>query len=457
MYRGDSGVILKVPNGTLIGYDHTGVTLRLSEQVVADLRDRLGLEPDADALRDAAYRIGDIDAWNLRIEKDWIKFDAKLPGYDYPRGFCRSLTGGDIVADSTGPVLGVFSLGGARRAEGTSRNPLYSAHVLSACDDIGAVGMAGVDPAPETELLEQQREETQDTRATKALLARRQKRAQSLPICVVRAETDESTTITELSTGEAMRNLRTAIFNLTRSAKHLDRPAKILAITIDFGAEDMVTKEAEYVSTLRKIMAEITEFVGSLHLHEPLFLLRDNALNTKANAYWQVLTFLCDFNVILPNPDYVLDRDRFGRLTPESLERAAQTDAIVLEHHQSRVPWACPVFLLAETLADQNAIRVNAQSLEPLNLSAEPSFEVGGVFGFKLLGAGDTEITAVELDADDPKSLILSTSEPITAGAGVTLEYAMENGGAICDMWLDDETGIRRWALPCRLEVQKGC
>ena len=57
-------VILRARNGDVIRADETGLTLRLSDEVVADLRRRLGAT-GAPAYIDAAC-LGDVDAWDLR-------------------------------------------------------------------------------------------------------------------------------------------------------------------------------------------------------------------------------------------------------------------------------------------------------------------------------------------------------------------------------------------------------
>ena len=59
----DSGVLIRAENGDVVTYDATGLTLRLSDTVLADLRTRLALPG---AALDVADHLGDIDAWHLR-------------------------------------------------------------------------------------------------------------------------------------------------------------------------------------------------------------------------------------------------------------------------------------------------------------------------------------------------------------------------------------------------------
>ncbi|NHX22046.1 hypothetical protein, partial [Escherichia coli] len=89
---------------------------------------------------------------------------------------------------------------------------------VSADDDIGAVGMAGVEPAPETDLLHPLREATQDALVADALLAMRQAQGQSLPLIVARAETESAHRAQDLASGLALDNLKTAIHNFTAAA-----------------------------------------------------------------------------------------------------------------------------------------------------------------------------------------------------------------------------------------------
>ena len=104
------GVLISADNGDVIAFDETGLILRLSDSVVDDLRTRLGSVSAADP----AEILGDIDAWDLRREGDWYRFTARLD--DLARGYQRRVDGGDIIAAAPGPLYGLLSVGGARRA-----------------------------------------------------------------------------------------------------------------------------------------------------------------------------------------------------------------------------------------------------------------------------------------------------------------------------------------------------
>ncbi|MFC0811276.1 hypothetical protein ACFHYO_03990, partial [Paracoccus panacisoli] len=56
------GVLVRARNGDLIRYDATGVTLRLSDRVIEDIRQRLGAAPVAAGAAAAPAGAGDLAA-----------------------------------------------------------------------------------------------------------------------------------------------------------------------------------------------------------------------------------------------------------------------------------------------------------------------------------------------------------------------------------------------------------
>ena len=111
------GVILRAENGDVIRYDETGLVLRLSDNVIADIAARLELKPSAVAAAEALPLPDlpdDIDLWAPRREGDWVLFQANLPGADSARGYRRHVSGGAIIAETRGPLLAVLGIGGAR-------------------------------------------------------------------------------------------------------------------------------------------------------------------------------------------------------------------------------------------------------------------------------------------------------------------------------------------------------
>ena len=213
------GVIIRAENGDVIRYDETGLILRLSDKVIADIAARLELKPQAAG---AALPVpdlpDDIDLWAPRCDGDWVSFQANLPGADGPRGYRRHVSGGAVIAEARGPLLAVLVIGGARAGLGSPGPARFRWHVLAPADDIGAVGMGGEGEAAVTDALEPLRELTVEALVADDLLARRRAAHQSLPLVFVRAETDMATTSHDLGTGRAIDNLDRTFANLVAAA-----------------------------------------------------------------------------------------------------------------------------------------------------------------------------------------------------------------------------------------------
>ncbi|MBT8431418.1 MAG: hypothetical protein KJP27_02880, partial [Altererythrobacter sp.] len=61
MRHKSNDVILRARNGDVIAWDDTGLVLRLSDQVIADIAARLGLGTQSASVSDTSA-LGDIDA-----------------------------------------------------------------------------------------------------------------------------------------------------------------------------------------------------------------------------------------------------------------------------------------------------------------------------------------------------------------------------------------------------------
>jgi hypothetical protein len=124
-------VIIRAENGDVIGYDETGLVLRLSDKVIADIAARLELKPQAvvgETLPLPDLPEG-IDLWAPRREGDWLFFQANLPGADSARGYRRHVSGGAVIAEARGPLMAVLGIGGARAglgSPGPARRPSWS-------------------------------------------------------------------------------------------------------------------------------------------------------------------------------------------------------------------------------------------------------------------------------------------------------------------------------------------
>ncbi|GAB1363199.1 hypothetical protein MASR1M32_24350 [Rhodobacter sp.] len=202
---------------------------------------------------DPAEHLGDIDAWNLRADGDWLRFDARLE--EVPRGYLRPVSGGDILADAPGPLLAILGLGGARRAGFTAGAAQFRYNVLAPADHIGAVGLEGTDQALRTAGLQHLRHRSREALIADHLLGWRHKARRGLPLIVTRVETDGAASIAELGQGVAFANFLTALDNLVAAAATLGRRPQVLAVTLGYGSEDVTLDSAGFAQGCRALMA----------------------------------------------------------------------------------------------------------------------------------------------------------------------------------------------------------
>jgi hypothetical protein len=200
------GVVVRAPNGDVIRYDPSGLVMRLSDKVIADIALRLGTRDRRAALGPPADEdaLGDVDAWDIRAEGDWLRFTARLAGRQGVRGFRRHVSpaGRSWGMRRDRSWRSSASAGQARRSPRPGA-PAYPHHVVAPADDIGAVGMAGIEAAPETDRLEGLRECTHEALVAETLLDWRMEAFAPLPLFVVRAETEAVSTAAALVDGVA--------------------------------------------------------------------------------------------------------------------------------------------------------------------------------------------------------------------------------------------------------------
>ena len=457
------GVLIRAENGDVVAWDETGLILRLSDSVLADLRARLPLPSP----RSEAPTLGDIDAWNLRDQDGWLHFNARLDPALGPRAYRRAHAGGDILAAAPGPLLGLFALGGQRRAGFSTRPPAFPHHVLAPGDDIGAVGLEGTATAERTARLQHVTWSTREALLAECLLSDRLAAGRALPLHLCRAETDGSSSIDDLSLGPAFANLLTAIDNGIAAAGSLGTRLSVPAIALDFGLEDRTSDGPTLARGLRRLMARLEAELIRRDIARPVFLLtaeagtaRDTihpAIAAHATLSWQP----GPHRLTIPAPGYMFEQTAWGRPTESARLRMARMDAFALTEALARRDWHCPTLLLAE--AEDRQIRVTAQSMGPLVLSE--ALDPGPGMGFHLTGT-EARITEVAIAPDDPKALILTTDAPATGG---TLHYAHgadpapgrtglpPNRGGLRDDWQaagpDDGPTLHRWALPAILPI----
>lgn len=463
-----TGTIIRAENGDVIGYDATGLVLRLADRVVEDIAARLQL-PAAEAPEAPLPDLPEaLDIWAIRRDGDWIAFQGNLPGGDIPRGYRRHAEGGAIVAEARGPLLAILGIGGARAALASPGPGAFPYHVFAPADDIGAVGMAGEGDATATPLLQLLPELTHEALLAEALLANRAAARQSLPLFFTRAETDRATTAAALGTGKAAGNLDRALTNLTAAAARLGTTAQVLAITLDYALEDISGDPIAYRDGMIALMERITRSMAKRGLARPVFLASfdcgTHSITTgpALQGQWELSWNHADHQLVIPNPAYAFAMDDTGRLTVEGRRQKAAIGAEALLATQSSDRWLCPTIQLAERQGTD--IRLTCASKDPLVLDPADPFNAGPLAGFRLEGVTNSAtLRSVKLDPDDPKALILHFSKR-PEGADLHIAYAHgaaattgpypANRGALRDQW--GTNGLHRWALPAHLRVTDG-
>lgn len=458
------GVIIRAANGDVVRYDETGLVLRLSDKVIADIAARLELTPqsaDALPLPDLPE---DIDLWAPRREGDWDLFQANLPGADSARGYRRHVSGGAILAEARGPLLAVLGIGGARAGLGTPGPARFRWHVLGPADDIGAVGMGGEGEAPFTDALEPLRELTVEALVADELLARRRAVHQPLPLIFVRAETDMAATAHELGAGSAAANLDRACANLQAAAARLGTRAQVLAVVLDYALEDLTGDPVAYRDGMIALMERITRGMAKQGLARPVFLAAFDCGTQSVTrgpgleGQWELSWNHGDHQLVFAAPSYAFQIDDTGRLTDEGRAEKAVLLTEALLTVQGGGKWLCPTIQLAEW--SEGGIRLICEAQEGLVVDPDDPFGAGPLAGFALEGvANGAGITGIEVDKGDPKAVMLTCSRKPAGEVFVTYAHAAgagtgpypANRGALRG---DFGAGaVRRWALPAKLKL----
>jgi hypothetical protein len=463
------GVIIRAENGDVIRYDETGLVLRLSDRVIADIAARLDLKPQAVVAESLPLPAlpEDVDLWAARREGDWAFFQANLPGTDGPRGYRLHVDGGAILAEARGPLFAVLGIGGARAALGSPGPARFRWHVVSAADDIGAVGMGGEGDAPQTAGLEPLRELTVEALVADELLARLAADKRALPLVFTRAETDTSATASALGTGLAVANFDRALANLVAAGTRLGTGARVLAVVLDYALEDLTGDPLAYRDGMIALMERITRGMAKQGLARPVFLAAFDC-GTQAvtegpglEGQWELSWNHADHQLVFAAPSYAFQIDDTGRLTDLGRLEKAHLLAEALLAVQSGGRWLCPVIQLAERSGSD--IRLICAAMEGLELDSAEPFGAGKALGFALDGVTNgAKITKVEIDKDDAKVVVLRCSKPPEGEVFVTYAHAAQPGsgpypsnrGALRDAW--GEGDRRRWALPARLKLTGG-
>ncbi len=464
------GVIVRAENGDVIGYDETGLVLRLSDKVIADIAARLELKPptvmpgDALPLPDLPE---DVDLWAPRREGDWVFFQANLPGADSARGYRRHVAGGAVIAEARGPLLAVLGIGGARAGLGSPGPARFRWHVLAPSDDIGAVGMGGEGEAVATDALEPLRELTVEALVADELLARRRAAHRSLPLVVVRTETDMAASAHDLGTGTAVANLDQCFANLAAASARLGVGAQVLAVVLDYTLEDLTGDGTAYRDGMIALMERITRGMAKQGLARPVFLAafdcgtRDVTRGPGLEGQWELSWNHGDHRLVFAAPSYAFQMDDTGRLTDAGRAEKAVLLAEALLAVQGGAKWLCPVIQLAERAGSD--IRLICEAQEGLVIDGDDPLGAGPQAGFALEGVTNgAKIKSVGIDEGDAKAVVLKCSKRPEGEVFVTYAHAAAAGegpypanrGALRGDF--GEGALRRWALPARLKLTGG-
>ncbi len=470
-----TGVIIRAENGDVIGWDETGLTLHLSDRVIADIAARLDLPQGAVqvAAADLVQLDDDIDAWRAHMRGDWLHFTANLAGADGTRGYMRHKDDATILAESHLPLMGIFALGGARAQLGQPLPTRFPYHLFAPADDIGAAGMGGMGEAILTPNLLPIRELTHKALLAETLLSLRKSAGAGLPLFVLRAETDMAASAGGLGKGLAMTNLEKALQNHGAAAARLGRPAKVAAVCLDYCLEDISGDGDAYRDGIIAVMAQITQSLGRLGAQRPIFLAGFDCgtqiITTGAalDGQWDLSWNHGDYLLVCTGPSYAYAIDDTGRLTDAGRGAKAEMSAQALLASEGGAHWHCPTIQLAERLGSD--IRLICAAMDGLVIDGADPFDAGALAGFRLDGVTNkARITKVEVDPKDKRAVILRCSSRPEGEVFVAYAHGAAprqgahnypaNAGALRDEWAAQGTHgpLHRWALPARLCLTDG-
>ena len=449
------GVVLRAKNGDVIRYDPSGLVLRLSDRVLEDIALRLPQDatpaPNTTAPADPPEGV---DGWNARRDGDWLRFTGRLKGAQGIRDFRKHIDGGDIVADTNGPVFGILGLGGARAALANPGGADFPHHIVAPADDIGAVGHAGVETATRTDRLESLREMTHEALVAQTILDWRIEDYGALPLFLTRVETDSSANAADLACGKAVENLLINAENLKSSADLMGKSSKVLAVSLDFALEDHSKSATDYHTGMLATMEAVSAGLWALGFDRPLFVMRlesglpDVAPQPALNGQWELSWNHGDHRLVTSAPAYMFELDAYDRPTETARIQQAEMTAHAITQADT---WKCPTFHLAEM--EGKTLRLTLRANGPLTLENPQGFALTGC-------ENSAKITGIAVAEDDPQAVLLTLDKP-PEGPDLRLAYACagQPRGFLRDDWqADSATGARlhRYALPAHLPITGG-
>ncbi|MEM9854698.1 MAG: hypothetical protein AAF841_09640, partial [Pseudomonadota bacterium] len=362
------------------------------------------------------------DVWNLRTEGDWLRFEGRLPGADGPRGY-RLKDPGPIIADSHPTLVGIFELGGQPVAQATPGGSAFPYHVFCADDDIGPVGMAGLEDAPKSAGLAPMRERTIAALVAETLLAWQYQDSAVLPLFYVRSESESIAKAADLSTGKALANLGRAVENWLAAARANECAAELSAIIVDFAGDDLSSSADEYANASRAVFDALQrQALGDRLARAPrlLTIFESGAHYPVREVIIEGQTELALFpgahDLIFAAPGYMFALDvegegwlsEKGRLHKAEMLAAALTYAPRAANHAAAQPpsetWHCPMPVLADW--KNGAIEVTCRAIGELVLDRSDPFAAGEGLGFKILtDDGALPVADVEISSRDKRAL----------------------------------------------------
>ncbi|MFP1643078.1 hypothetical protein [Pontitalea aquivivens] len=430
--------------------------------------------------------LGDVDAWDLQRAGGWLRFQARLPGAPGgTRRYLRPVTGGGIVAETGGAVLGLFGLGGGRHATTFPGAPAFAHHVVTA-------------PPPEPDepdrILRNLRESSGESALADALLGARHAAFRALPLIVTGHDLVAPAPVSAPDPdhlAQPLAALADRLDRLAALARALNRPARLLALRVAPGPDQApADADAFHRAALAQLDAIAAQVAGR-DLGRTRFLAvadcgtwwqHDAAANRAAiEGMHRLILRPGVHQLIVAAPGYMFAQDDLGQPTPQALAARAAIEAHALAADLARQDWACPLLCLAER--HDGVIRATFKTLGPLRIDPADPFGAGPAAGFALAGTG-AGIAAVTLAPDDPGAVLIRADGPLLPGPGANelrLDYATGGPprprgifagpgggfgpacGALRDDWSapapDAGTGaaggmLHRWALPASLVIR---
>lgn len=474
-------ILLSAENGPVLAADETGLVMRLSDRVVADIAQRIGaaLPPASPAALPAgdpagpapttldAAILGDIDAWDVMPDDEWLRFSARLPGAEGPRRYLRHASGPAILAETPGPVLGLFSLSGGRRFNAPSALPEFPYHLanISPQDDEGEA----------QRLFDNLHHSGINVYTACASLRRRHDACRALPLF---ATASALLPPGRFGADTDLTALRLSLHRFAALAAARGKPARIAAIAVEIGSDHVADGmdaggfHAAGLSLLDAVNAAAVE----AGFAPPRFLLTldcggwwgtpASRARIAAEGFGLLALRPGSHEVTIAGATAGLDQDRLGQPTAGAIARQAELESRALEAVMARGEFTAPLLCLAER-EDAGVLRAVFKSGAPLVIDPGDPMQAGPAAGFAISGGpAAPDIATVEIHPQDDRAIRITLDGELPADREWRLDYAMPHGpgagrpgwnGALRDEWRavpGDGAETCRWAIPASLVIR---